>query len=60
MVVQSTKLEVSSGLQYMLETHPKEVGSNVRIEIKDKQARSQELFLPCPLYRLPQDSVAQI
>ena len=62
-VTQSTKLNVSAGLQDM--TEPKEVGSNISEgrnlpERESKQAKSKHSFLPHFLHKLPQEGMSQI
>lgn len=53
-VVQPMRLDVSACVQYS-----KEMGSNVS-EVRVSKHAENKSFLVCPLYRLPQDGVAQI
>jgi hypothetical protein len=60
-VVESTRLDVSAGLQYLPESQRSQLKCQWRdglaSETKGKQAASRSFPLPCPLYWLPASGV---
>lgn len=56
---QSTKLDVSDGLQCMLESQSSRI-YELANKSEGKQIKSKSCCLPCLLYKLPLEGVAQV